>query len=80
MSLTLDGQSLRPADVVAVARHGERVRLGPEAARRLQSARDLVDRLVREDRVVYGLTTGVGALKNVRIPPADGRQLRCQRL
>ena len=76
MSLTLDGQSLRPADVVAVARHGEQVRLGPEAARRLQSARDLVDRLVREDRVVYGLTTGVGALKNVRIPPADGRQLQ----
>ena len=76
MSLTLDGQSLRPADVVAVARHGERVRLGPEAARRLQSARDLVDRLVREDRVVYGITTGVGALKNVRIPPADGRQLQ----
>src|SRR5256885_4145135 len=72
----LDGQSLRPADVVAVARRGERVSIGPEAARRLRTARDLVDRLGREDRVVYGLTTGVGALKNVRIPPADGRQLQ----
>src|SRR5205814_1431479 len=61
---------------VAVARHGERVSISPEAARRLRTARDLVDRLVREDRVVYGLTTGVGALKNVRIPPADGRQLQ----
>ena len=29
-----------------------------------------------EDRVVYGLTTGVGALKNVRIPPAESRQLQ----
>ena len=76
LSVTLDGQSLRPADVVAVARDGERVTLGPAAKTRLQSARTLVDRLVREDRVVYGLTTGVGALKNVRIPPADTRQLQ----
>src|SRR2546430_19669 len=55
---------------------GGRISIGPEAERRLRAARDLVDRLVREDRVVYGLTTGVGALKNVRIPPADGRQLQ----
>src|ERR1700724_2050934 len=70
LPVTLDGQSLRPADVVAVARNGERVSLGPQARTRLQKARKLVDRLVAEDRVVYGLTTGVGALKNVRIPPA----------
>jgi len=76
LSITLDGQSLRPVDVVAVARQGERVSLGPEAKSRLQQARNLVDRLVAEDRVVYGLTTGVGALKNVRIPPADTRQLQ----
>jgi histidine ammonia-lyase len=76
LPVTLDGQSLRPADVVAVARHRERVSLGPTARTRLQRARTLVDRLVAEDRVVYGLTTGVGALKNVRIPPADTRQLQ----
>src|SRR6266852_2793718 len=76
LPVTLDGLSLRPADVVAVARHGERVTLGPQAKTRLQQARRLVDRLVAEDRVVYGLTTGVGALKNVRIPPADTRQLQ----
>jgi len=76
LSITLDGQSLRPDDVVAVARQGERVSLGAEAKARLHQARNLVDRLVAEDRVVYGLTTGVGALKNVRIPPADTRQLQ----
>ncbi|HXO58547.1 MAG TPA: aromatic amino acid ammonia-lyase, partial [Candidatus Acidoferrum sp.] len=76
MSVTIDGQSLRPANVVAVARDGDRVTIAPAAKTRLASARALVDRLVREDRVVYGLTTGVGALKNVRIPPADTRQLQ----
>src|SRR4030081_13268 len=76
LPVTLDGRSLGPSDVVAVARHGERVSLGPQAKTRLAQARNLVDRLVAEDRVVYGLTTGVGALKNVRIPPADTRQLQ----
>jgi histidine ammonia-lyase len=72
----LDGQSLRSADVAAVARDGDRVTLAAPAKTRLKAARDLVDRLVGEDRVVYGLTTGVGALKNMRIPPADTRQLQ----
>src|SRR5438105_4651546 len=76
LPVTLDGRSLSPSDVVAVARRGERVSLGRWARARLQRARSLVDRLVAEDRVVYGLTTGVGALKNVRIPPADARQLQ----
>jgi len=76
LSITLTGRSLKPADVVAVARHGERVELSGEAQTNVRRARELVDRLVREDRVVYGLTTGVGALKNVRIPPADSRQLQ----
>src|ERR1700716_1290402 len=76
LPVTLDGQSLRPADVVAVARHGERVSLGPQATTRLKPPGALVDRWVGEDRVVEGLTTGVGALKNVRIPPADTRQLQ----
>ncbi|HEX3629342.1 MAG TPA: histidine ammonia-lyase [Candidatus Dormibacteraeota bacterium] len=76
MSIALNGRSLTPRDVVAVSRHRERVALADEAQANLRRARDLVDRLVREDRVVYGLTTGVGALKNVRIPPADTRQLQ----
>ena len=59
-----------------MARQGERVALAPQANERLRRARDLVDRLVREDRLVYGLTTGVGALKNVRIAPADSRLLQ----
>ncbi|HEY8737552.1 MAG TPA: histidine ammonia-lyase [Candidatus Dormibacteraeota bacterium] len=73
---TLDGQSLRPSDVAAVARQGDRIALGPEAKARLRKARDVVDRLASQDEVVYGLNTGVGALKNTRIAPGDTRQLQ----
>src|ERR1700737_3184651 len=76
LPVTLDGQSLRPADVVAVARHGERVSLGPQAVTRLQRARSLVDRLVAEDRGGCGLPTGGGGVKNGGTPPADPRQLQ----
>src|SRR5256885_15518972 len=65
-----------PPTVGGGPRHGAGVSWGPQAKPRLERARALVDRLVAEDRVVYGLTTGVGALKNVRIPPADTRQLQ----
>ncbi|MDQ6709728.1 MAG: histidine ammonia-lyase [Candidatus Dormibacteraeota bacterium] len=74
--IALDGRSLRSPDVAAVARHGERVALAPAARSRLTRARDIVDRLVNEDQAVYGLTTGVGALKNTRIALKDTRQLQ----
>ena len=74
--ITLDGLSLTPAQVTAVARGGEPVTLGEEAGRRLRRARSVVDRLVAQDEVVYGLTTGVGALKNTRIAAGDSRQLQ----
>jgi len=51
LPVILDGQSLRPADVVAVARHGERVTLGPQAKTRLQQARALVGRASGRERV-----------------------------
>jgi histidine ammonia-lyase len=47
-----------------------------DAERRLQASREIVDRIVREDRVVYGISTGVGALQSTRIPPSDLKQLQ----
>ena len=43
---------------------------------RIASGRDLVDRLVAEDALVYGVTTGFGELSKVRIDPADVRALQ----
>jgi histidine ammonia-lyase len=76
VTITLDGTQLRPADVAAVARHGERVEISAAARDRLSRARRLVDELVAKEQVVYGLTTGVGALRTTRIPAADVRALQ----
>ena len=76
LAITLDGATLSPADVVAVAREGAAVTISDAARGRLRRAREVVDRLVREEKVVYGLTTGVGDLRTTRIPPAQVRQLQ----
>jgi histidine ammonia-lyase len=55
--------------VVAVARDAAPVALAPAALTRVGAARALVERLVAEDRTVYGVTTGFGHLSRVKIPP-----------
>jgi histidine ammonia-lyase len=65
--LVLDGQALSSGEVIAVARHGLPVALGPQAEARIQEARNVIERIVAEDRKVYGVTTGFGHLSRVRI-------------
>jgi histidine ammonia-lyase len=63
-------------DVVAVARRRAPVALAPEAVERLTRARSLLDRIDRSGQAVYGVTTGVGKLKDTVIPPEDRRRLQ----
>jgi histidine ammonia-lyase len=70
-ALPLGQERLTLADVVAVAREGRLVRLAPVAAERVHAARAVVERLVAEDRTVYGITTGFGHLSRVKIPQPD---------
>jgi histidine ammonia-lyase len=70
-ALPLGQELLTLAEVVAVAREGRPVRLAPVAAARVRAARAVVERLVDEDRTVYGITTGFGHLSRVKIPHDD---------
>lgn len=67
--LVLDTAPLALEDVERVARGGDtEVVLGEAARARVEAAREVVDRAVDAGRVVYGLTTGFGALAEVVIP------------
>ncbi|HXA27315.1 MAG TPA: histidine ammonia-lyase [Candidatus Angelobacter sp.] len=72
--LTLDGSPLSVAEVVAVARGGERVEVSDAARERMRPARELVERIHAAGDVVYGVTTGFGALAD-RAIAADDRTL-----
>jgi len=56
------GERIDLGKLVAVARHGARVSFSPEYGRRVERARALVEKWVDEGRVMYGVTTGFGAM------------------
>jgi len=63
-------------DLVAIAREGARVRLSGESEALIRASRKLVERWVQEGRVVYGITTGFGALSDVTISRENSRSLQ----
>jgi histidine ammonia-lyase len=69
--MLLGARPLSIAEVVAVARHGERVELDPGVEQSMAPALAVVERAVAEARTVYGVTTGFGALATTHIPPGD---------
>jgi histidine ammonia-lyase len=72
MSVTITGDDLTFADVIAVARGDAPVALAPAAYERLRASRAHVDAVADGARPVYGITTGFGGLARVLIP-ADER-------
>jgi histidine ammonia-lyase len=68
-TLELSGDGLRLEDIEAVALGDPvEVRLSARARGAMAASRAVVDRAVAEGRVVYGLTTGFGALAEVVVP------------
>jgi histidine ammonia-lyase len=72
----LDGSSLTLEDVRAVAREEATVGVAPGVRERLDVARASVERLLAEDSVVYGVTTGFGKFADVRIGTAEVLELQ----
>lgn len=69
------GEPLTLDDVLAVAR-GDSAELSPAAATRMEAARAVIDRKVDSGDTVYGVTTGLGSLANVRLEPDEVRRLQ----
>jgi len=74
--LHINGNNLTLDDVAAVVNDRRPVLLDPEARVAVDRARGVVEDLVENNRVGYAVTTGVGQLSDVRIPPDDIRRLQ----
>jgi histidine ammonia-lyase len=72
----LTGADLTIGDIEAVARRGASVRLDEAARGRMQEARDVIDALVTDGAVVYGVTTGFGDLATTFIEPSQAARLQ----
>jgi histidine ammonia-lyase len=74
--VVLGSRPLSVAEVVAVARDGERVEVAGDLDAAMAPSRATVERAIADGRVVYGVTTGFGALAGTRIPPGQVDQVQ----
>ncbi|MBW3594667.1 MAG: histidine ammonia-lyase [Actinobacteria bacterium] len=70
------GGTLSFSDVVDVAVRRVPATLSREARQRMEAARRVVEHEASSGRAVYGITTGIGDLANVRIQPQDAERLQ----
>jgi histidine ammonia-lyase len=65
MSIILNGSGLTIEKVVQVARQSEPVALAPEAKKRIEKCRALLEDKIQKHEIMYGVNTGIGELANV---------------
>jgi histidine ammonia-lyase len=69
--LEISGQPLTLGQISAVANRKLIPALSNTARRNMQASRDLIEVLIGQGRIVYGVNTGFGKLSDVHIPPLE---------
>jgi histidine ammonia-lyase len=64
----IDGESLTLHDVEIVAKGQAKVELSQNAVDKIKASRNFVEEIIANDKQVYGINTGFGALSSVNIP------------
>ncbi|WP_103108672.1 histidine ammonia-lyase [Brevibacillus reuszeri] len=72
----LDGNQLRIEEVISIARRSTPIELTSEAIEKVRQSRAMVEKMVDEQRVVYGITTGFGKFSDVMIQGEDAARLQ----
>ncbi len=65
MPITVDGHHLKVEDVVKIARENELIELHPEAKKRIDKCRALLEDKIQKREIMYGVNTGIGELSEV---------------
>jgi histidine ammonia-lyase len=64
-ALIITGNDLKIEDVVNVARNGQKVELHPEAVKRINVCRAMLEKKVAAHEIMYGVNTGIGEFSEV---------------
>ncbi len=74
--ISIDGNSLTIDEVIKVCREFTKVSLNYRAVPGIEKSRNYVKKVLKEERVVYGITTGVGELANTLISSEDAEKMQ----
>ncbi len=72
----IDGNSLTIEDVVKIARFKERITLTEESKVAINKSRDIVERVLLEEKPVYGISTGFGEFSQIFISKDQRNKLQ----
>ena len=75
-SLFLGVEGMTLENLIAIARNGAQVQLTKDAEKQVLKSRHLIEQWVQDEKRIYGITTGFGALSDVAISKGDTRQLQ----
>jgi len=65
MAITITGNDLTIEEVVRVARENEKVQLHPDAVKRIQKCRAMLEEKIKAHEIMYGVNTGIGEFSEV---------------
>jgi len=74
--LFIDGKSLTLKKIDFFIKENPIVKLTNQSKQKVKRARALIDKWVKTDKVIYGVTTGFGEFANVKISNKDLEQLQ----
>jgi histidine ammonia-lyase len=75
VEVTVNGGALTVEDVAAIAA-GAKVAIGNDGRRKARESRATLEKLEQSGTAIYGVNTGFGALKSVRVPPQEAVDLQ----
>ena len=75
-TVCITGKDLSISEIVDVCRKNAEVMLSDESIRRVVESRKVVDELIREKKIVYGVTTGFGKFSDIVIDNDQCRELQ----
>ncbi len=65
MTLTITGNNLTIENLVQVARHHQKIELHPDAVKRINACRDMLEQKIVAREIMYGVNTGIGEFSEV---------------
>jgi histidine ammonia-lyase len=72
----LTGQPLSLSEIAQIAYSDASIQLGASAYDRVEASRKVIEEIVAQGGVVYGVSTGFGKLADVHVPGGELRQLQ----
>lgn len=76
MTLVIKGSGLTIADVVNVARHNEKVELHPDAVKRIETCRAMLEKKILAREIMYGVNTGIGEFSEIVLTDEQVQQFQ----